>query len=257
MKAKILQRLSEIESKYDLKVLLAVESGSRAWGFASKDSDYDVRFVYMHKKDWYLSLIEGRDVIEELDPDGVLDMAGWDIRKALILMGKGNCAFAEWLNSPTTYYRDSEFFESISTLKDEYFRKVSAVNHYYHMAMNHDKRYLEKRGCELKRFMYHLRGLLASKWAAVHGTYPPVLFSDLVDAMVTDESIKREIEELVRLKKEGRENNTMIVNDTLIGFANSLADEIESVLGTFADEKPQDYKKLDEFFLNILTTFDI
>lgn len=100
MKAKILQRLSEIESKYDVKVLLAVESGSRAWGFASKDSDYDVRFVYMHKKDWYLCLIEGRDVIEELDSDGVLDMAGWDIRKALILMGKGNCAFAEWLNSP-------------------------------------------------------------------------------------------------------------------------------------------------------------
>ena len=89
MKAKILQRLSEIESKYDVKVLLTVESGSRAWGFESKDSDYDVRFIYVHRKDWYLSLIEGRDVIEELDPDGVLDLAGWDLRKSLLLMGKG------------------------------------------------------------------------------------------------------------------------------------------------------------------------
>ena len=77
MKAKILQRLADIESKYDVKILLAVESGSRAWGFASKDSDYDVRFVYVHRMEWYLSLVEGRDVIEELDSDGVMDFAGW------------------------------------------------------------------------------------------------------------------------------------------------------------------------------------
>ena len=75
MKTLILQRLKEIESRYDVKILLAVESGSRAWGFASKDSDYDVRFIYVHRKEWYLTLIEGRDVIEELDPDGVMDLA--------------------------------------------------------------------------------------------------------------------------------------------------------------------------------------
>ena len=106
METKILQRLKDIESKYDVKVLLAVESGSRAWGFASKDSDYDVRFVYVHRKEWYLTLVEGRDVIEELDSDGVMDFAGWDLKKALLLMGKGNCAFAEWLNSPIIYYKD-------------------------------------------------------------------------------------------------------------------------------------------------------
>ena len=257
METKILQRLKDIESKYDVKVLLAVESGSRAWGFASKDSDYDVRFVYVHKKDWYLTLIEGRDVIEEMDPDGVMDFAGWDIKKALLLMGKGNCAFAEWLNSPIIYYKDEEFFKPVNCLKDDYFRKVSAVNHYYHMATNHDKRYLEKRGCELKRFMYHLRGLLAAKYAALHGTYPPVLFGDLVDKMVCDTSIKAEIVDLVRLKQESREHNTMIVSDTLILFAERLAAEIESMLGTFPDEKQMEYQKLDQFFLNILTTFDI
>ena len=257
METKILQRLKDIESKYDVKVLLAVESGSRAWGFASKDSDYDVRFVYVHKKDWYLTLIEGRDVIEEMDPDGVMDFAGWDIKKALLLMGKGNCAFAEWLNSPIIYYKDEEFFKPVNCLKDDYFRKVSAVNHYYHMATNHDKRYLEKRGCELKRFMYHLRGLLAAKYAALYGTYPPVLFGDLVDKMVCDTSIKAEIVDLVRLKQESREHNTMIVSDSLVIFAERLAAEIESMLGTFPDEKQMEYQKLDQFFLNILTTFDI
>lgn len=257
MRQEILQRLSDIEAKYDVKILLAVESGSRAWGFESKDSDYDVRFIYVHRKDWYLSLIEGRDVIEELDPDGVLDLAGWDLKKALLLMGKGNCAFAEWLNSPFAYYKDMAFLESISTLKDEYFRKVSAVKHYYHMAMNHDKRYLEKRGCELKRFMYHLRGLLAAKWAAIHDTYPPVLFNDLVEKMVQDDSIKAGIKHLVELKKESREHNTMIVEDSLIDYANKTAAEIESMFGSFPAEQQQNYRKLDEFFLNILNTFDI
>ena len=257
MKANILQRLADIESKYDVKILLAVESGSRAWGFASKDSDYDVRFVYVHRKEWYLTLVEGRDVIEELDPNGVMDFAGWDIKKALLLMGKGNCAFAEWLNSPIVYYKDDKFLESMNRLKDEYFRKVSAVNHYYHMARNHDKRYLEKRGCEMKKFMYHLRGLLAAKYAALYGTYPPVLFGDLVDKLVCNISIKAEIADLVRLKRESREHNTMIVSDSLILFAERLAAEIESMLGTFPEEKQMDYQKLDLFFLNILTTFDI
>lgn len=257
MKANILERLSEIESRYDVKVLLAVESGSRAWGFASKDSDYDVRFVYIHRKEWYLQLLEGRDVIEELDPDGVMDFAGWDLKKALLLMGKGNCGFAEWLNSPTIYCRDDDFFQGISTLKSDYFRKISAVNHYYHMAMNHDKRYLEKRGCEMKRFMYHLRGLLAAKWAAIYGTYPPVLFDELVEKMVKEDKIKTEISKLVELKRESREHNTTIVNDDLVNYANRIAVEMESMLGSFPEDKTQDYKKLDEFFLNILNTFDI
>ena len=186
-----------------------------------------------------------------------MDFAGWDLKKALLLMGKGNCAFAEWLNSPIIYYKDEEFFKSVSSLKEDYFRKVSAVNHYYHMAMNHDKRYLEKRGCEMKKFMYHLRGLLAAKYAALYGTYPPVLFGDLVDKLVCNISIKAEIADLVRLKRESREHNTMIVSDSLILFAERLAAEIESMLGTFPEEKQMDYQKLDLFFLNILTTFDI
>lgn len=257
MKTLILQRLRDIESRYDVKILLAVESGSRAWGFASKDSDYDVRFVYVHRKEWYLSLVEGRDVIEELDSDGVMDFAGWDLKKALLLMGKGNCAFAEWLNSPIIYYKDEEFFQSMGLLKDDYFRKVSAVNHYYHMAMNHDKRYLEKRGCEMKRFMYHLRGLLAAKYSAIYGIYPPVMFDELVDKMVSDKPIKAEIADLVRLKQKSREHNTMIVSDSLVAFAAGVAAELEAMFGRFPDENLPSLKKLDEFFLKIINTFDI
>jgi predicted nucleotidyltransferase len=125
------------------------------------------------------------------------------------------------------------------------------------MAMNHDKRYLEKRGCEMKKFMYHLRGLLASKFTAIYGTYPPVLFNELVEKMVSDKPIKAEIADLVRLKQESREHNTMIVSDFLVAFATETAAEIEAMFGTFPGENPADFKRLDEFFLNILNTFDI
>ena len=252
MRTEIIGRLLEIESKYDVRILLAVESGSRAWGFASKDSDYDVRFVYLQRMDKYLSLTTERDVIEELDPDGVLDLVGWDLRKALFLMAKGNCAFAEWLSSPFAYYRNMYFFESIINFKDDYFRKVAAVNHYYHMAMNHDKRYLDKKGCQLKRFLYHLRGLLAAKYAAVHGTYPPVLFFRLVEATVDNKDIKAEIDKLVKIKSESRENNTMIVSDTLVDYAANLASEIESMLGTLPKDEPRNYKALGDYFVNLV-----
>ena len=145
----------------------------------------------------------------------------------------------------------------LTTLKDTFFRTITTVNHYYHMAMNHDKRYLEKRGCELKRFMYHMRGLLAAKWAATYETYPPVLFDELVEKMVPDQKIRDEIARMVALKRESREHNTAIVSDELISFAARTAEEIESMFGTFPDEKPQDYDSLNNFFLNILTTFDI
>ena len=125
MKEIVIQRIREIERQYGVRVLLAVESGSRAWGFASPDSDYDVRFIYVHERDWYLSLLEGRDVIEELDPEGILDVCGWDLKKALTLMGRCNCAFVEWLGSPIVYYRDEVFFREIDGLKDRFFRTLS------------------------------------------------------------------------------------------------------------------------------------
>ena len=102
MDAIIQEKLNQLEAEYGVQILLAVESGSRAWGFASPDSDYDVRFIFWHPKDWYLSVFEQRDVIE-LPVDAVLDISGWDIRKALRLLWKSNAALIEWLNSPIVY----------------------------------------------------------------------------------------------------------------------------------------------------------
>src|SRR5436190_8518118 len=99
MKARILEALASIEAGEGVRILMAVESGSRAWGFASPDSDYDVRFVYAHERDWYLSIFDKRDVIELMLPDR-LDVNGWDLRKSLRLFSKCNLAMNEWIGSP-------------------------------------------------------------------------------------------------------------------------------------------------------------
>lgn len=256
MKEKIIERLHEIEKKYDVKVLLAVESGSRAWGFASKDSDYDVRFVYIHRKNWYLSLVEGRDVIEEMDPDGILDFAGWDLRKALLLMSKCNSMFVEWLRSPVVYYKDSLFANAMGKLSRPCFRRSYCMHHYYHMAVRHDERYLEKRGFVLKRFMYYLRGLLAAKWAFVENDYPPVPFMTMVDALVTDKPVHDELVEMVRLKSESKEHDTTIVSGKLVEYAAGLQAEIESALKDQKKGPAPDIAPLDAFFIEYVDQMD-
>lgn len=94
VRREIERRLSAIEAEERVRVLMAVESGSRAWGFPSPDSDYDIRFIYVRPRDWYLSLSPGRDVIERPIVDEI-DLNGWDIRKAFGLLLKSNAVVSE------------------------------------------------------------------------------------------------------------------------------------------------------------------
>ena len=252
----ILSKLADIERKYDVRVLLAVESGSRAWGFASPDSDYDVRFIYIHKKDWYLSLYPGRDVIEEMDTEMELDFAGWDLRKALTLMAKGNAMFVEWLSSPICYLKDESFYDEIVSLKDEYFKKVHCVNHYYHMAVNHEDRYLEKLGCKLKRFMYYSRGLLAAKWALDYGGYPPVPYMQLVEAEVNDECVREGLQELVRLKSQSKEHDRETVDESILSWFASLQQYLKERLSGLENEEIPGIERLDKFFLRTVESIN-
>ncbi len=104
MENKIKIQLKKIEREHKVKILYAIESGSRVWGFASQDSDFDVRFIYVHHKDWYLSIESKRDVIE-MPLEGDLDINGWDLTKALGLFRKSNPPLYEWLQSPIVYLK--------------------------------------------------------------------------------------------------------------------------------------------------------
>ncbi len=196
MTTKIIEKIKEVEAKRGVKVLLAVESGSRAWGFASPDSDYDIRFIYRHEKDWYLSPWDKDETIEFMTEDD-LDGSGWDLRKTFHLLLKSNAALLSWFYSPIVYKENKKFVDLFKPLADACFSPVAVSYHYLSMS----KKYLEtcrSENVKLKSYFYCLRTALTGKWIIEKGTVPPVLFSDLL--VLTDDATRRKIEDLVALK---------------------------------------------------------
>ncbi|WP_459502116.1 nucleotidyltransferase domain-containing protein [Bacillus sp. C1] len=204
MQSKIQLELERIEKENNVKILFAVESGSRAWGFPSKDSDYDVRFVYIHPVEWYLSINEKRDVIEYPISDA-LDISGWDIRKALRLFAKSNPALLEWIRSPIFYSKDSDLPERLQKVSENDFDPKATIYHYLHMASKNYHEFLQGESVKLKKYFYVLRPILACKWLEEKGTLPPVEFDRLITELSIEQKILNEIEDLLIKKKAGVE----------------------------------------------------
>lgn len=219
----ILRHLDDVEQEYNVRVLFAVESGSRAWGFFSPDSDWDVRFIYVHPVEWCLKVDEDRDVIERMYEDDV-DLVGWELRKALRLFSRGNPSLFEWLHAPIVYYKDEDFVGRLMELEANYFNPIHSMYHYHRMYVNHDERYLQREGFPMKRFLYYLRGVLACRWIDEHQTLPPVPFEELAAATIPEENIRKEVAHLLDLKRQSKEHDMMIVPPALYSYAQNLAD---------------------------------
>ncbi len=205
VRKKIMKRLREAEAEHDVTILHAIESGSRAWGFASPDSDYDVRFIYAHPKEWYLAfdIERRRDVIEYPIIDEI-DCGGWDIKKALYLFTRTNGALLEWLNSPIIYMQHGKFAEKLSALALKRINYIALCYHYSHMARGNAREYLLKDKARLKKYFYVLRPLLAIRYIESDLGVPPVEFEKLVET-VAPERIKPGIAKLLELKRRTSE----------------------------------------------------
>jgi len=206
MREEIQARLQGIEIEEQVRIVYACESGSRAWGFPSADSDYDVRFIYLHPRDWYLSvdLERKRDVIERVI-DGQLDINGWDLRKALQLSRKGNPPLMEWLGSPIVYLEEFTVAEQMRDLMSRYYSPVACLYHYLHMARGNYRDYLKGPMVWVKKYFYVLRPLLAIKWIEQGLGVVPTEFQVLVDEVVDSSELKDEIGKLVAVKRRGEE----------------------------------------------------
>ncbi len=203
---RIQQALENIETRHDVRILFACESGSRAWGFPSADSDYDVRFIYLRPKSWYLSIsLEHRRDVIELPISDDLDICGWDLRKALKLFYKSNPPLLEWLDSPIIYWEDFSVARQMRDLRKIYANPVSAAYHYLHMARGNYREYLKGERVRLKKYFYVLRPLLAIRWLERDLGTVPVKFETLVSNTVDSEVLKARIAELMELKKAGAE----------------------------------------------------
>ena len=204
--ATILERLAALESAHGVRILYACESGSRAWGFASSDSDYDVRFIYVRPRDEYLRIdLERRRDVLECPIDGVFDINGWDGRKALQLMFKGNPPFFEWLHSPIIYRAAPGFREALQALIPAYYAPLSCAWHYLHMARGNDREYLHGDRVRLKKYLYVLRPLLAVGWLESGRGVVPMPFRELVETLIPSGPVHEAIAQLLRLKQGGEE----------------------------------------------------
>lgn len=210
----IQQKLAAAEEANHVKILLACESGNRGWTFASKDSDFDVRFIYVHQPDWYLGVApeEKRDVLElglENTSVGELDINGWELRKALKLFRASNAPLLEWLSSPLIYI---EFGPLASLLRDAASAGVSPIrmwSHYRSLMEKNWTRYSEK-GPSMKVLFYVLRPLLAMRWIELGKGVPPMRFDLLMDGVIADTELRNDMNYLLILKKLGREQDSFM-----------------------------------------------
>ncbi|WP_282297637.1 nucleotidyltransferase domain-containing protein [Stenotrophomonas sp. PS02289] len=211
-RAAVLAELDRIERDHDVRILMACESGSRGWGFSSPDSDYDARFIYVHRQPWYLSVNEAtgpgqaqRDVIE-LPIDDELDVSGWDLRKALRLVSKSNPTLSEWLRSPIVYRQDDAAVAALLQAVDQFHSPLGSWWHYYNMASSNFRGYLRGERVRTKKYLYVLRPLLACRWIEQDvATPPPMAFEHLLDRLLPTGPVREAIDQLLVVKRASAE----------------------------------------------------
>jgi predicted nucleotidyltransferase len=254
MKEKIEYTLNKIEKDYGVKVLYACETGSRAWGFPSPDSDYDVRMIYMHEPDWYLSLSERKDTIEMMLEDGDLDITGWDLRKSLRLLWKSNGAMLERIQSPIVYLEKDGFSSKMRASAEQCFSPIAAMYHYLGMAKNSFAEVESKPEVKLKKLFYSLRATLACRWILEKGTIPPIVFTKMVDELSFDHSLKERIKGLIKLKSGEVESYIHPVEVELNSFIMSELVFSEMAAGNLGSRKEKT-AELDTLFINMIKTY--
>jgi uncharacterized protein len=248
----ILRRLSQIEKEEQVHIFYACESGSRAWGFPSADSDYDVRFIYLRPKNWYLSIDveERRDVIER-PINNELDISGWDLRKALKLLRKSNPPLLEWLTSPIVYQEKYTITKRFRELVPDFYSPVACAHHYLHMAQGNFREYLKGDEVRVKKYFYVLRPLLAIRWIEQESDVMPMEFGVLVERSVDSPDLRHAIEELLEQKKAGRELDSGPRIEVISEFIERELRRLEVELKVDVRAKPES-EKLNEFFRSAL-----
>ena len=249
MRETILAELEMIEAVHRVRILHAVESGSRAWGFASYDSDYDVRFIYVRPAEDYIRLDEPRDVIEWKN-DGLLDINGWDLKKALGQFARGNATLFEWSGSPVVY-RTTDTWDQIRSAAEAYFSEKAAVNHYYGTAMKTWADHLTGETVRYKKYFYALRPLLAAQYIERYHAVPPVLFHDLLQ-LEMEPSLRKAVDTLLEKKKNTTEGE---YNPHIPAVQDFIRDELpkqKAICDAMPDDRNRDWSALNRCFAEVI-----
>ncbi len=209
--------LQQIATDEQIVILYACESGSRAWGFPSPDSDYDVRFIYLRPLSWYLSIDDRPDTID-LPVDSLLDLNGWDLRKALKLFKGSNSVIYEWIQSPIVYQAHSHLTTQLLELANSYYAPRAGIHHYLNMTISTYREHLQSDVVKLKKYFYALRPILAAKWIVTRQTFPPMVLTMLLELISDRQDILVEIDRLLTIKSTATEATMIPVSKILNNF---------------------------------------
>lgn len=253
MRELILEKLVQIEQEERITILHAVESGSRAWGFPSPDSDFDVRFIYIRRPEDYLKLEKTRDVIE-LPINDMLDINGWDLSKTLRLLHSSNPTLFEWMSSPVVY-RQTGFIDRLQPVMDGYFSCKSGLYHYLSMAEGNYRDYLKGDLVRAKKYFYVLRPVLACKWILHKHTRPPMLFRELMESELED-SLKPEVERLLDLKMNAPEVREIPKVERINAYLDAQISQVKREIGALPPEQSRDWEPLNRLFLQMLREYN-
>lgn len=239
VRADIMGRLARTEREEGVRIILAIESGSRAWGFASPNSDYDVRFIYARPPEWYLAvdLEERRDVIDYPIVDDI-DLNGWDVRKALRLLWKSNPAIVEWIQSPISYIENGGFGAGARGLLPAVYSANRGIYHYRSMAKTNYNGHLRSELVPLKKYFYVLRALLSVHWIERYGTAAPIEFHKLLHLLDGRADLLAEINALLDKKRVSPELGLSEPIASLNGFIEGELARLESIQPLKASREP-------------------
>ena len=255
MHDQIVKTLHNIEKERDCRILYACESGSRAWGFASPDSDYDVRFIYSHPLAWYLRVDSPDDTFDRMLPND-LDVSGWELRKTLRLFATCNLGLNEWLGSPKVYLT-TPFHQELSRLIPLYFKPKKAMFHYLRMAEKTAGQYLDteailNRQVNVKKLFYILRPIFASQWIVSKRTMPPTEYDRLLQARsewdmdFMSDRIYDEVAKIREAKNSLGEKDRVDISQQLINWLQDAMAKIAALAEETSGGGSKDYGPLNE-----------
>lgn len=251
---KLRDLLHKVEFEHNLKVIYGLESGSRAWGFESQNSDYDIRFLYVHPVNWYLCIEKRNDVLE-LGTSRDIDLSGWDIRKSLLFLRQSHPVLLEWLRSPIIYLEQSEIVQQMREIGEEFFAPRASVHHYISWAERMLHRYFQLSDVAAKRYFYVMRPILCCRWIQTIGGQPPLLMSKLITEIEMPTEVKLAIENLIERKRAGYELDSVSRILILDQYISETIPQIKKFLVTLPKPKYAPFELLNPLFHQALDEF--
>jgi len=247
----IIQRLRETEETNSVRIPLAIESGSRGWGFASPDSDYDCRFVYVHEKEWYLTVLDKPDIIEYA-ADKVFDVNGWDLRKFIFHILKSNAVMFEWLSSNMIYIHNAAIVSLMCELAEKFFNPIAVSYHYLSLAHKKYKEIIDTDNAKLKKYFYVLRPLANLAYVEQHRKQPHMDYFRTMAEIHIDKTVADEIANLAELKKTSDESLVIQKNTVIIDYFSTEIGRYKENLKSMTFKKNRDYEYADTVFRKII-----